>query len=570
MRAILKGKNELSSIYLGFRCTLALGGSAMRRRHVSIFCAVLIGSVTLTAAQARGTECGELVKLTLPDVTLTSATNVAAGQFTPPGSSTALETLEFCRVVAVARPTSDSVINFEVWIPPSAQWNRNFLGRGNGGYMGAISYAALANALQRGFATASTDTGHSGEDLKFAVGHTEKIIDWGYRAIHIMTESAKLIVRSYMGIFPKHSYFAGCSTGGEQALSEAQRFPGDYDGVLAGDPGNDRVHLNVGFLWAFAATHDANGKTILPTSKLPLINNAAVAACDGLDGIKDGIISEPQTCHFDPGVLLCKGAENDQCLTAAQVEAVKKVYAGPRNPRTGEQIIAGYSPGSESAQGDEYEGGWKTYITDRNEPMRLEFWKYWVFHDSAWDWRTFDYDRDVTRADTNLASGNASNPDLGAFKARGGKILMYSGWADPVGPPMDAVNYYQRVEEVMGGRKKTESFFRLFMVPGMAHCRGGPGPNNFGGMSTITSPQNEIDPEHDVLSALIQWVEKGPAPDHIIAAHFTNSSVDRTRPLCPYPRNARWNGLGSSDDAKNFTCVDMASTSSNHPAKNKQ
>jgi len=542
----------------------------MRLRHLSMFYAVLIGSVTLTAAPARGTECGELVKLTLPDVTLTSTTEVGAGHFTPPGSSAALETPEFCRVVAVARPTSDSVINFEVWIPPVAQWNHNFLGLGNGGYMGAISYGALANALQRGFATASTDTGHTGEDLKFAAGHPEKIVDWGYRSIHIMTESAKLIIRGYSGLFPQHSYFGGCSTGGEQALSEAQRFPADYDGVLAGDPGNDRVHLNVGFLWAFAATHDANGKTILPTSKLPLINKAAVAACDGLDGIKDGMISEPQACRFDPGVLLCKSADNDQCLTAAQVEAVKKVYAGPRNPRTGEQIIAGYSPGSESALGDEYEGGWKTYITDRNEPMRLEFWKYWVFNDAAWDWRTFDYDRDVTRADKELAAVNAGDPNLGAFKARGAKILMYSGWADPVGPPMDAVNYYRRVEEVMGGRKKTESFFRLFMVPGMAHCRGGPGPNSFGGLSTIASPQNKIDPEHDVLSSLVQWVENGLAPDHIVATHLTNDTIDRTRPICPYPKVARWNGAGSSDDAKNFTCEEMASTSSNHPAKSKQ
>ena len=542
----------------------------MRLRHLSMFYAVLIGSVTLTAAPARGTECGELVKLTLPDVTLTSTTEVGAGHFTPPGSSAALETPEFCRVVAVARPTSDSVINFEVWIPPVAQWNHNFLGLGNGGYMGAISYGALANALQRGFATASTDTGHTGEDLKFAAGHPEKIVDWGYRSIHIMTESAKLIIRGYSGLFPQHSYFGGCSTGGEQALSEAQRFPADYDGVLAGDPGNDRVHLNVGFLWAFAATHDANGKTILPTSKLPLINKAAVAACDGLDGIKDGMISEPQACRFDPGVLLCKSADNDQCLSAAQVEAVKKVYAGPRNPRTGEQIIAGYSPGSESALGDEYEGGWKTYITDRNEPMRLEFWKYWVFNDAAWDWRTFDYDRDVTRADKELAAVNAGDPNLGAFKARGAKILMYSGWADPVGPPMDAVNYYRRVEEVMGGRKKTESFFRLFMVPGMAHCRGGPGPNSFGGLSTIASPQNKIDPEHDVLSSLVQWVENGLAPDHIVATHLTNDTIDRTRPICPYPKVARWNGAGSSDDAKNFTCEEMAITSSNHPAKSKQ
>jgi feruloyl esterase len=522
-----------------------------------------------SSSQARtsAAKCEELVKLNLPDVAVISATNMTAGRFIPPGSPDALETPTFCRVVAVARPTSDSVINFEVWIPAAELWNHNFVGVGNGGYRGAISYGALASALRRGFATASTDTGHTGEDLKFAAGHPEKIVDWGYRSVHVMTESAKLIIHSYSGLFPQHSYFGGCSTGGEQALSEAQRFPSDYDGVVAGDPGNDRVHLNVGFLWAFAAAHDANGKTILPTSKLPLINKAAVAACDGVDGIKDGIISEPQICHFDPGVLLCKGEENDQCLTAAQVEAAKKVYAGPRNPRTGEQIIAGYSPGSESALGDEYEGGWKTYITDRNEPMRLEFWKYWVFQDAAWDWRTFDYDRDVTYADKKLAEVNASNPDLSAFKARGGKILMYSGWADPVGPPMDAVNYYQRVQEVMGGRHKTESFFRLFMVPGMAHCRGGPGPNSFGGVSTIATPQSKIDPEHDVLSALVQWVEKGPAPNYIIATHFTNDTIDRTRPLCPYPKIARWNGSGSTDDAKNFTCVEAGSAVRSRKAK---
>ena len=199
--------------------------------------------------------------------------------------------------------------------------------------------------------------------------------------------------------------------------------------------------------------------------------------------------------------------------------------------------------------------------------MRLEFWKYWVFHDAAWDWRAFDYDRDVARADNELAAVNASNPDLSAFKARGGKILMYSGWADPVGPPMDAVQYYQRVEDVMGGREKTESFFRLFMVPGMAHCRGGPGPNIFGGLSTIASPQNKIYPEHDALSALMQWVEKGVAPDYIIASHLTDNRVDRTRPLCPYPKVAHWNGKGSSDDAKNFACAGPTSPSPNRSRK---
>src|ERR1700730_664923 len=552
----------------------ARGWCAMKettRQKLGKISVLLIAWVALTPAPVNAANCVQLFRLTLPALTLTASTNVAAGQFTLPGSSNRLETPEFCRVVAVAKPTSDSVINFEVWIPSAEHWNHDFEGIGNGGYIGTIRYAELADALKRGFATAGTDTGHTGADLTFAAGHPEKIVDWGYRAIHTMTESAKLIIRDYSGAFPKHSFFMGCSTGGHQALSEAQRFPADYDGVVAGDPGNDRVHLNVGFLWAFAATHDANGNAILPTSKLPLINKAALAVCDAADGIKDGIISEPQECHFDPGVLLCKGEENDQCLTAAQVTAVKKIYAGPRNPRTGEQIIAGYSPGSEDPVGDDWAGGWKTYITDRKEPMRLDFWKYWVFNDPTWDWHTFDYDRNVAYADAKLAAVNASSPDLSAFRSRGGKILMYSGWADPTGPPMDAVNYYQRVEKVMGGQEETESFFRLFMVPGMAHCGGGPGPSIFGGYGPApVSPQIRIDPEHDVLSALVQWVEGGSAPDHIVAAHLTNDTIDRTRPVCPYPKVARWNGTGSSEDAKNFTCEEMANTSSNYPAKSKQ
>jgi len=514
---------------------------------------------------ARGTKCEDLVKLTMPDVTVTSAADIPAGPFTPPGLSTVLETPDFCRVVAVARPTPDSVINFEVWIPPAEQWNHNFLGVGNGGYTGAISYAALSNALRRGFAAASTDTGHTGgEDLDFGVGHPEKIVDWGYRSVHVMTESAKLIVRDYEGRFAKHAYFFGCSTGGEQALSEAQRFPADYDGVIAGDPGNDRVHINVGFLWAFAATHDLNGNAILPTSKLPLISKAAVAACDLVDGVKDGIISSPQACHFDPGTLLCNASENDQCLTSAQVEAVRKIYAGPRNPRSGEQIIAGYSPGSESPAGD-LSGGWKTYITDRSEPMRLGFWQRWVFNDPNWDWHTFDYDHDVAYADDKMAATNASNPDLRAFKARGGKILMYSGWADPIGPSMDAVNYYEKVQKLVGGRQKTGSFFRLFMAPGMSHCGGGSGPNLFGNMFLfgVDIPRTEIDTDRDVLSALQQWVEKDSAPQHIIAAHRTDDVIDRTRPLCPYPKVARWNAKGDSDDAKNFACVEARANSTN-------
>jgi len=537
----------------------------MRRRHKlsdasSVF---LLACVTLLPTQARAARCENLTKLNLPDVTITSSANMPAGRFTPPGSSNSIETHGFCRVIAVAKPTSDSVINFEVWIPSATDWNHNFEGVGNGGYTGAIQYAELADALKRGFATASTDTGHTGTDLTFAAGHPEKIADWGYRAIHIMTESAKLIIREYSGALPKRSFFMGCSTGGHQALSEVQRFPADYDGVVAGDPGNNRVHLNVGFLWAFAATHDANGATILPTSKLPLINKAALAACDAGDGVQDGIISDPQECHFDPSVLLCKGEENDLCLTGPQVAAVKKVYEGPKDPRTGEQIIAGYSPGSESPEEDNWAGGWRMYITDPKEPMRLDFWRYWVFNDPKWDWRMFDFDRDVAYADQKLAAVNASSADVSKFRSLGGKILVYSGWADPTGPPMDAVNYYKRVEKATGGRQNTQSFFRLFMVPGMAHCGGGPGPNIFGGYGPPApiSPEIKLDPEHDVLSALVQWVDGGSAPEYIIASHVRDGHVDRTRPICPYPTIAHWNGKGSSDDAKNFTCVEPTSPS---------
>lgn len=508
-------------------------------------------------APASGRSCEQLAKLVTPGVTINSATEVAAGKFAPAGAQTSLDVPAFCRVTATARPTSDSEINFEVWLPEARLWNGDFEGVGNGGYVGAIHYSDMAEALKRGFATSGSDTGHTDSDLKFGYGHPEKIVDWGYRSVHVMTESAKILIRAFAGALPRHSYFDGCSTGGHQALSEVQRFPADYDGVIAGDPGNNRVHLNVGFLWAFSATHDNRGNAILPSAKLPLINEAALRACDAADGVKDGILSDPLNCRFDPSVLLCRGPESDGCLTPAQVAAVKKVYAGPRNPRSGEQIIAGYTPGSESPAGDALVGGWKTYITDPKQPARVDFWRYWVFDNPNWDWRTFDYDRDVALADTKLASINAVSTDLSAFRTRGGKLLMYSGWADPIGPSMDAVNYYEKVANASGGRQNTEPFFRLFMVPGMAHCGLGPGPNQFGGYGPApVSSKVSIDPEHDVLSAVVHWVETGLAPASIVASHVASDRIDRTRRLCPYPQIGRWNGSGSSDDAKNFICVE--------------
>jgi feruloyl esterase len=268
------------------------------------------------------------------------------------------------------------------------------------------------------------------------------------------------------------------------------------------------------------------------------MTKAAVEACDGIDGLKDGIIDDPRRCQFDPAKLLCKpGADEASCLTPAQVEAAKKTYEGIKNPRTGEQIFTGWPRGSEGF-GEAAGQSWRAYIMDPPEPMRVGFFRYFLFHDPNWDFRTIDWERDLAYAEHKLPFMAAVERDMSPFKKRGGKLLMYTGWSDPVVPPQDTVAYYESVAKTMGGLEKTREFFRLFMAPGMGHCSGGPGPNQF-----------------DHLTALEQWVEKGVAPDKLIASHVTNGKVDRTRPLCTYPQVARWKGTGSSDEAANFSCV---------------
>jgi feruloyl esterase len=520
----------------------------MFRRLAAALAAALVPLIAqvATPAASAGTSCANLAALTIPNVTIRSANAVPAGPFTPPGAviapdgtsraGTPITLPAFCRVEATARPTSDSDIKFEVWIPPAEAWNGKFQGVGNGGYQGSISYAAMALALRRGYATASTDTGHTGDDMKFGQGHPEKLIDYGHRAIHVMTESAKLIVRDASGRFADKSYFVGCSAGGQQALSEAQRYPEDYDGIVAGDPANNRIRQTFAFLHSWIATHDKDGKPIIPQAKLALLTKSAVEACDGIDGLKDGIIDDPRRCHFDPAKLLCKAGDEPTCLTAAQVDAAKKTYDGVKNAK-GEQIFTGWTRGSEGF-GDSAGQSWRAYIMDPLEPMRVGFFKYWLFHDPNWDYRSIDLDRDLAYAEQKLGHMAAVEKDLTPFKKRGGKLLMYTGWADPVVPPQDTVAYYDGVAKVMGGIERTRDFYRFFIAPGMGHCSGGPGPNQF-----------------DHLTALEQWVEKGVAPDKLIATHSTAGKIDRTRPLCLYPQVARWKGTGSSDDAANFTCV---------------
>jgi feruloyl esterase len=470
--------------------------------------------------------CASLTNLFPTNTRVTSADEVRAGAYIPASEAVPLKVPAFCRVRMVARPANDSEIHVELWLPAASAWNGKFEGTGNGGFSGAMSYGTMAAALNRGYAAAGSDTGHEGGEITFGVGHPEKINDWAYRAVHVMTDVSKLIIRDYYHRLPDKAFFNGCSTGGQQALSEAQRFPDDYDGIVAGDPGNDRVHLITGFLWSWEAIHK-DAADPLPSAKLPMIAKAAMEACDALDGLKDGIIDDPRRCKFDPGVLACKGADGDNCLTASQVEAVRKVYSGARNPRTGEQIFPGWVR--------ETEASWAPYFLTPAEARRNEFWRLWVFNDPNWDWRTFDFDRDVAYADRKMAVVNALDANLKPFQMRGGKLVMYHGWADSDVPPEDGVRYYESVEHSMGD---TADFFRLFMAPGMGHCGGGVGPNTF-----------------DALGAVDEWVERGIVPEKIIASHATNGVTDRTRPLCPYPQVAKWKGSGSIDDAANFVCV---------------
>ena len=492
---------------------------------------ILLLAANLTAA-ADAASCEGLRSIQLPDTTIISASLVPAGPFTPPPAQDAttaqpprpIPVPAACRIVGKVTPA----INFEVWMPMSG-WNGKFQAVGGGGFAGVIGYAPMAAALNRGYATASTDTGHSTPGGAWALGHPELITDFAYRAIHEMTVKSKAIVAAFYGNGPRFSYFVGCSTGGRQGLMEAQRFPDDYNAIVSGAPANFWTHLMVGSVWAASATlKDPAG--FIPPAKYPAINKAVLAACDARDGASDNLIENPQRCAFDPKTLQCSGADAETCLTSAQVDAARRLYATAVNPRTKQEIFPGLASGGELTWGA-LAGGPQPFS------IPVDFFKYFVYANPSWDWKTFDFDKDVATIDEKFAAlFNATNPDLTAFKARGGRLIMYHGWNDQLIQPMNSVNYYNSVSKKMGA-KETDDFLRLFMVPGMTHCGGGPGPNTF-----------------DTVGALDAWVEHGTKPSSMTASHSTNGAVDRTRPLCAYPQVATYKGTGSLDEAANFVC----------------
>jgi feruloyl esterase len=410
---------------------------------------------------------------------------------------------------------------------PATGWNGKFQGVGNGGWSGSIGTAALQTAVRAGYAAASTDTGHEGGSASFALGHPEKLVDFGYRAVHEMTVKGKAITAAfYDNTNPRYSYFVGCSAGGKQAMKEAQMFPNDYDGVVAGSPGvnwSGRALLSV---WAGQAT----AQTPLPREKFSVLNSAAIAACDANDGVKDGVIENPTQCKFNPVDVQCKAADGADCLTAPQVETARKLYATVTNSRTKEPIVAGFSPGSEL--------GWTTMAGATPFGVGIDLFKYIVFSDANWDFKTFNWDSDVQKTLQASKDMDAMDPNLKPFFDRGGKIISYHGWSDPQISPGSTVGYYESVLSKLGGASKVHENYRLFMVPGMAHCSNG-------------QTGNGTD-QFDMLAALENWVEKKQAPASISASK--NSQPQRSRPLCPYPQVATYKGSGSTDDAANFTC----------------
>ena len=487
-------------------------------------------AMLLTAGLHAAAPCESLASMNLSGGAITRAESVAANGLTIPagrGGEAVSNLPAFCRVAATLKPSADSEIKMELWMPASG-WNGKFEANGNGGWTGSISPATLAAGLRRGYAAAMSDLGHEGGSASFALGHPEKLTDFGYRAAHEMTLASKAIIANYYGQSSKLSYWNGCSAGGRSALMEAQRYPTDFDGIIAGSPGLDWTGRALQAVWIAQASHKDDASYI-PPAKFSLIHEAVLQACDAKDGVKDGVLEDPTRCGFDPKELECKGADGPSCLTSAQVETARTIYSPVLNSRTKQAIFPGFERGSEA--------GWATMAGPQIFGIGSDLFKFVVFQNPNWDYKTFDFDSDLER--TEKAAGsvlNAADANLQKFVDHGGKLIQYHGWSDPQIAPGSSVRYYKRVLDTMG--MKVQNSYRLFMVPGMAHCGGGDGTSNF-----------------DMLAALEQWKEQGKAPDQIAASRVRDGKVDRTRPLCPYPQAAKYKGTGSTDDAANFVCA---------------
>jgi feruloyl esterase len=480
-------------------------------------------ALCLISAGLEAQNCEGLAKLPTTGGATLQAKVVAAGGLNLSESARGFSDLpSFCRAVATLKPTADSEIGIEVWLPAEG-WNGKYMAVGSGGWGGSIAYDALADALRRGYATSATDDGHRGEGGSFILGHPEKFVDFAYRAEHEMTVQAKLLIKAFYKSDPKYSYWNGCSGGGREGLLQAARYPEEFDGVIAGDPANMR--RNAWALWIANRTFK-DKESYIPQSKYSMIHRFVLDACDAKDGVKDGLIENPATCAVDFKKLACRGADAEDCLTARQVESAQTIIS-PATDAKGKVYFPRLEPGTEMR--------WAR-LAGGPDPADL-FWdqfRYVVYQDATWDWRQFDLERDASKANAVNKGVAELDPQLASFAKRGGKLLMYQGWADQQVAPGSSVELYKTMLTQSGDG----DWARLYMLPGMGHCSGGEGPDSF-----------------DKIGVLEQWVEKGKAPEEIVASHRTAGKVDRRRPLCPYPQVAKYKGSGSIDDAANFVCV---------------
>ncbi len=535
------------------------------------------------AHAAAGDACSALSNLSLPGVTSITSATVPANTFTPPPEIPGAPPsppvpVTFCRV----QLTVDPQINIEVWLPLPENWNHRFQAQGGGGYAGVFSYSELSmavtgDAVTGQFATASTDTGHPAEgtangqggangaqgDGGFALNPTTHtlnqglIVDFASRSLHEMTEKAKALIRAYYGQPQKFAYWTGCSTGGRQGLMEAQRFPDDYDGILAGSPANNWDRFVPAELWPELAMNLDVGQPIA-TSKLAVVRAATITACDALDGIVDGVISSPGRCRFDAHELQCgkPGVPTDgNCLTPGEADAVQKIREGARGP-DGEFLWYGLEPGANYLG---LAGPFPFAIT-------LDDWRLWIKQNPDFDWHTLTVQSFTEGFRDSQEKFHAvigtDDPDLTVFQRRGGKIITYHGWTDPLIFPRGSIDYFRRVRAANGGPERTRDFYRLFMVPGMNHCAGGAGAVNFGQWGVVPATR---DAKNDAVIALQRWVEQGTAPEDLIATtdpqplHASENPTQPntfTRRLCPFPQIAVYQGSGDPNSAASFVCSD--------------
>ena len=491
-------------------------------------------------SRAPAIACEQLAQRVFPDAKVTLAEARPAGAFAIPGGGgfgpPSMALPAFCRVAATLAPTPDSEIKMELWLP--ANWNGKFLMVGNGAWSGAVSYSAMAEPLARGYAVASTDTGHEGGRGTFGFGHREKLIDFAWRALHETTVKGKALTAAYYGAGPRLSYWDGCSSGGKQGLKEVQMFPADYDGVIAGAPANNWMRLQVQSMVANLVNNPRGAKPILGPAQIALLHRGVLDQCDGLDGIKDGQIADPRACRFKPAAMLCHpGQDGGGCLTTQQVGVAETLYGPVRNSKTGELIFPGMTPGSEEQ--------WPIVISS---PWTVGIDSFALAHgDPKWDPYSFDPAADLALSEQTDVGITATNPDISAFKARGGKLIQYHGWADGLIPPENSINYYETVASRQGGLPRTQDFYRLFLVPGMGHCGGAYGV--------------------DWIGALEQWVEGGMAPEALIGKRLAPASFGPpapgpapavadlgSRPICAYPMQAAYRGSGDPGDRTAFAC----------------